>query len=168
MDSSKQNKKHANRTLKKRKKSDMSMFRTRLLIIILGIVAIIILAIILGKQSRNDNDSPKTAVSNHKNDFGMLVGNWRRPDGGYILKIISVDPGGIVSAEYYNPKPINISEAFVNIEKARIRLFIKLQDKGYPGSTYTLFYKPSSDSLLGVYYQAARGKSFEVAFVRKK
>lgn len=168
MDSSKQNKKHASRTEKKRKKSNKSIFSTRLLIIILVIVAFVILILAVGRVSRNNNAGSLVNTSPEKYDFSMLIGRWVRPDGGYILKVNSVDSDGIVNAEYYNPKPINISEAFVIIEKARVKLFIKLQDKGYPGSTYTLFYNPSSDAFLGVYYQAARGQSFEVAFIRGK
>jgi len=49
-----------------------------------------------------------------------------------------------------------------------VKLFIKLQDKGYPGSTYTLYYYPEKDAMAGFYYQAAVGQTYEVVFWRKK
>jgi hypothetical protein len=52
--------------------------------------------------------------------------------------------------------------------KGFVKLFIKLQDKGYPGSTYNLYYYPKKDVLAGFYYQAAIGQTFEVIFLRKK
>jgi hypothetical protein len=47
-------------------------------------------------------------------------------------------------------------------------LFIKLQDEGYPGSIYTLYYYAEKDALAGFYYQAAMQQTFEVVFIRKK
>ena len=49
-----------------------------------------------------------------------------------------------------------------------MKLFIKLQDKGCSGATYTLYYYPGKDALAGFYYQAAIGQTFEVIFLRKK
>jgi len=54
------------------------------------------------------------------------------------------------------------------LKKGFVKLFIKLQDKGDPGSTYTLYYYPEKDALAGFYYQAAIGQTFEVIFLRKK
>jgi len=44
---------------------------------------------------------------------------------------------GSVDAGYFNPGKINIAEANASLWKGLVKLFIKLQDKGYPGSTYT-------------------------------
>jgi hypothetical protein len=52
--------------------------------------------------------------------------------------------------------------------KGLIKLFIKLQDKGYQGSTYTLYYYAEKDALAGFYYQANMDQTFEVVFLRKK
>jgi hypothetical protein len=43
-----------------------------------------------------------------------------------------------------------------------------LQDEGYPGCTYTLFYHPEEDVLAGSYYQAAVDRTYDVIFVRKE
>jgi uncharacterized protein (DUF2147 family) len=103
-----------------------------------------------------------------KPDFVLLKGRWLRPDGGYILTVKDVDPGGKMEAAYYNPRPINVSKAQVTREGANLKVFIELRDAGYPGSTYTLIYDPKTDRLGGVYYQAAIGQRFDVIFTRAK
>ncbi len=75
---------------------------------------------------------------------------------------------GRVEAEYLNPKPIPVSKAEVTRTGGTIRLFIELRGTGYPGSTYTLTYDPTTDELRGIYYQAALQQNFEVAFIRVK
>ena len=49
-----------------------------------------------------------------------------------------------------------------------VKIFIELQDTGYPGSTYTLFYNVQRDVLEGIYYQAAQRQNYNVVFVRMK
>jgi uncharacterized protein (DUF2147 family) len=109
-----------------------------------------------------------STVEKAKPDFGTLKGRWLRPDGGYILSVKDVDPGGKMDAAYYNPRPINVSKAQATREGATLKVFIELRDAGYPGSTYTLIYDPKTDRLGGVYYQAAVGQRFDVFFVRSK
>lgn len=72
-----------------------------------------------------------------------------------------------MDAGYYNPRPINISRAEVSQVDTTTKVFIELQDAGYPGSTYTLAYNPQKDILIGLYYQAAIGQYFDVVFIRK-
>ena len=103
-----------------------------------------------------------------KPDFGKLKGRWMRSDGGYILSVKEVDPGGKMDAAYYNPRPINVSKAQATLEKETLNVFIELRDTGYPGSTYTLSYDPKNDQLGGLYYQAAIQQRFNVIFVRSK
>ena len=101
-------------------------------------------------------------------NFELLTGEWLRTDGGYLIRVSNIKTNGQVKAEYFNPKPINVAEATVSTQKNMMKLFIKLQDKGYPGSTYTLYYYSEKDVLVGFYYQAAMDKTFEVVFFRKK
>ena len=96
-----------------------------------------------------------------------LVGQWVRTDGGYVIHVREIKPDGSVDAGYFNPGEINIAEANVSEWKGLAKLFIKLQDKGYPGSTYTLYYYAEKDALAGFYYQAAIKQTFEVVFERK-
>ena len=110
----------------------------------------------------------ETAVSAEKPDFKVIVGEWVRPDGGYVVHVRDVKPDGSVDAGYYNPKEINIAEANVSLWKGLVKLFIKLQDEGYPGSTYTLYYYAQKDAMAGFYYQAAIGQTFNVVFLRNK
>jgi hypothetical protein len=57
--------------------------------------------------------------------------------------------------------------ANVSLVKGLVKLFIKFQDKGYPGSMFTLYYYREKDALAGFYYQAAIGQTYEVVFIRK-
>jgi hypothetical protein len=109
----------------------------------------------------------ETAASAEQPDFKIIVGEWVRPDGGYVIRVRDVNPDGSVDAGYFNPNRINISEANVSLWKGLVKLYIKLQDKGYPGSTYTLYYFAEKDALAGFYYQAAMDQTFEVVFRRK-
>jgi hypothetical protein len=110
--------------------------------------------------------SPSAAAE--KVDLPKLIGDWVRPDGGYVISIRRIAPDGRVEAAYLNPRPINVSRAEVSVVGDTATLFIELRDAGYPGSTYELSYDPRSDRLAGVYFQAAMGQRFDVVFVRKK
>ena len=110
----------------------------------------------------------KTATSAAQPEFNVIIGEWVRYDGDYTISVRDVNPDGSVDAGYFNPGKINIAEANASLWKGLMKLFIKLQDKGYPGSTYTLYYYPEKDALAGFYYQAAIGQTYEVVFLRKK
>jgi hypothetical protein len=103
-----------------------------------------------------------------KADFERLVGDWLRPDGGYVISIRGIGPDGKADATYLNPRPIKVSRAEVTTSGSAVKLFVELRDIGYPGSTYELVYNPSDDSLAGIYFQAALGQRFDVVFIRKK
>ncbi|MBW1744354.1 MAG: hypothetical protein JRJ47_13140 [Deltaproteobacteria bacterium] len=96
------------------------------------------------------------------------MGRWLRPDGGYIIEIRSIGANGRLDAGYYNPNPINVSLAEASRRGDAVRVFVKLQDMGYPGSSYTLTYDPQRDLLNGTYFQAALNQTFDVIFVRTK
>jgi len=99
-------------------------------------------------------------------DFLALKGRWVRTDGGYVIEIKSVDPGGRIQAAYYNPNPINVSRAQATRSGAAVTVFIELRAPGYPGSTYTLIHDPKSDTLKGIYHQSTLQQNFEVVFIR--
>jgi len=112
---------------------------------------------------------PAATISQQREtpDFDRLVGSWVRPDGGYVIEISKIYPDGKVDAAYFNPRPIHISRSNVSEEDGIIELFIELQGKGYPGSTYTLKYKPEYDAMVGIYFQAVIQQPFDVIFQRK-
>jgi len=122
------------------------------------------------QPSANDDtsgqQSPDMAAPAQKNII-KLIGRWLRPDGGYIIEIANADADGSLDAAYFNPRPINVSQASLTIEEGMIKVFIELRDVGYPGATYSLVYFPQDDTLKGLYYQPSVGRSFEVVFVRK-
>jgi len=99
-------------------------------------------------------------------DFRKLVGRWVRTDTPYVIEIRDVSDDGTLQAAYYNPRPINVSRAVAKEKDGALAVFVELRDVGYPGSTYTLTHDRAKDLLRGVYFQAARQQSFDVAFVR--
>jgi hypothetical protein len=100
--------------------------------------------------------------------FGKLPGKWQRSDGGYIIEIRSVEPGGKMDAAYFNPQPIHVARAEASQQGETVKVFLELRDVNYPGSTYTLAYDPAADQLKGIYYQAVQQQQFEVFFERLK
>jgi hypothetical protein len=98
--------------------------------------------------------------------FGVLLGEWTRPDGGYVLSVLQVAPDGQATVGYYNPRPIRVSKAQARKEGGHVGLFVELNDVNYPGSTYTLGYDPVSGELRGIYFQAVQRVEYEVVFVR--
>jgi len=113
-----------------------------------------------------ESSSDKEASTLKDIQFGNLIGRWRRADGGYIIDIRRIGAKGQMDAVYYNPKSIHISRAEASLKKGAQHIFIELQDVGYPGSTYTLMYRPQQDILAGFYFQAAMKQNFEVVFSR--
>jgi hypothetical protein len=109
----------------------------------------------------------ETAISAEHPDFTKIVGEWVRPDGGYIVHVRDVKSDGSADVGYFNPAKINVAAASVSYWKGLVKLLIKLQDKGYPGSTYTLYYYADKDTMAGFYYQAVMRQTFEVVFTRK-
>jgi len=113
--------------------------------------------------------APASPTATRHPAFAKLEGKWRRPDGGYVIDIASVDAtSGKMDAAYFNPQPIHVAKAMASQEGASTGVFVELQGVNYPGSTYTLVYAPAADQLVGTYYQAALRQQFEVVFQRAK
>jgi len=98
--------------------------------------------------------------------FQILIGRWRRPDGGYVLEIYRVEPGGRLQAAYFNPRSIHVSQARAEQKEGKVQVFIELKDVGYPGATYTLTLDAEQGVLAGSYFQPTAGQSFAVVFYR--
>ena len=120
------------------------------------------------RESDSKIDRDQAERPSNQSDFLKLVGRWVRTDGGYIIEIRNVALDGKMDAGYFNPRPINVSVAEASRSNSGIRVFIELQDQGYPGSTYTLIHDPAKESLEGFYYQAAMQQNFDVIFARVK
>ena len=166
----------------------LQFVRTTLVGGILFLVPIVVLVIVLvlaagllsacGKKEDPPSPAPPPAAINATNQpapvatpnpaFEKLKGKWLRPDGGYIIEIRSVEPGGKMDAGYFNPRPINVSKAEATQDGAVTKVFIELRDVNYPGSTYTLVYDAATERLVGNYFQAGIGQNFAVEFVRQK
>lgn len=94
-----------------------------------------------------------------------LLGRWLRPDGNYIIQINTINEDKKIEAQYFNPKPINIARAEI-IPDDNLHIFIEFNDKGYEGSSYDLIYDPVNDALIGKYFQATYGQTYQIGFIR--
>ena len=94
-----------------------------------------------------------------------LIGRWLRPDGNYVIQINAIKENKKVDAQYFNPNPINIARAEI-IPDTDLRIFIEFNDRGYEGSSYDLKYDLQNDALVGNYFQATYGQTYQIGFVR--
>jgi hypothetical protein len=143
-----------------------------------GLAVIVAVAFLLnrGRPPESQPPTPTAAAATQTSapaaapspEFQKLKGKWQRPDGGYVLEIGEADAGGKLQAGYFNPQPIHVAKAEATRDGGATKVFIELQDTGYPGCTYRLTYDPQSDQLFGVYYQAAMQQSYDVVFARLK
>jgi len=108
------------------------------------------------------------AVVTATNEFAVLRGKWQRGDGDYLIEIKSAAVDGKLDAHYFNPRPINVSQAQASRKDESLQVFVELRDVNYPGSTYKLTYDAKTDQLFGEYFQAAMKQTFDVAFGRVK
>ena len=111
---------------------------------------------------------PAVTASDTPEHYRPLLGEWLRPDGGYVLSVTGVGPDGRAAVAYLNPRPIRVARAEARREGDLVGLFVEFDDVGYPGSTYTLGYDPASGQLKGLYYQAVQRQQFDVYFVRQR
>jgi hypothetical protein len=109
-----------------------------------------------------------TAATKAVPAFEKLRGRWLRDTGGYIIEIRNVEPGGKLDAAYFNPRSIHVGRAEAAQQGGAVKVSVELRDVNYPGSTYTLTYDSKNDRLVGRYYQAVTGETFDVYFVRLK
>jgi hypothetical protein len=140
--------------------------------VVVVVAVVVVSAALLASRDRQPPEasapSPAVVPSEGRLEAQRLVGNWLRPDGGYVLGIRAVDPTGRVEATYSNPRPIHVARAIASSTGSMIKLFVELRDEGYPGSTYDLTYDPNDDTMEGIYFQAQIQQSFDVVFVRMK
>lgn len=112
-----------------------------------------------------DTDGSEPVVVSAE-QIDTIVGRWRRTDGGYVIDIRGIDAAGNLKVAYFNPRPINVSQAQVVQSQGGLHIFVELRDTGYPGATYRLDYDSEKDVLTGLYHQPAVNQTFDVIFVR--
>jgi hypothetical protein len=117
-------------------------------------------------ETKTTNETSTASAA--KADFQTLKGKWVRHGEEYVVELKNVDGSGKMEAGYFNPRPISVSKAEASQEDGTMKVFIELNDVGYPGCTYTLKYDPPNDRLYGVYFQAAMQERYEVFFDRVK
>lgn len=93
-----------------------------------------------------------------------LIGSWMRSDGNYTIKIDKVKDQGYLSASYYNPSPIHTDKTTFKVENNQLKVHMLLNDTNYPKCTYDLIYNDEKQMLLGQYFQATSGQTYNVMF----
>jgi hypothetical protein len=154
-------------------KRRMYLHMAVLVLLTVGVFAAMALLISHSKNTGAQSTAPpatkeSVAKPDHRVGFDSLKGRWQRPDGGYVLEIRDVEAMGKMTAAYFNPRPINVSQAEAALDGTTIKVFIELRDVNYPGATYHLTYDQEGDQLRGVYFQPALQQKFDVFFVRVK
>lgn len=154
-----------------------SLKRAILLTAISSIIILLILFYFFRSEWQADSkmEATPSAISSEQTishsdeapDMKRLLGKWKRTDGDYTVEISSASADGLVDAGYFNPNPINVGRSEWVVDKGILYVMVELQDVNYPGSTYGLQYDPSSDKLLGMYYQAVDESTYNVEFVRQ-
>lgn len=113
------------------------------------------------------NNGNKGSSSNKEVDKNLLIGDWVRTDAQYLIRITKLNDDRTMTAQYFNPNPINVGRANWELSYGNLKIIVEMRDVNYPGSTYTLNYLPDRDMLAGEYYQAVEGITFYVEFNRK-
>ena len=85
--------------------------------------------------------------SAEKQDYTIIAGEWQRTDGSYLVTVSNVQTDGTATVAYFNPRPIHVEQGAITTQEGLVKLFIQLRDKGYEGSTYTLYYYAEKDAL---------------------
>jgi hypothetical protein len=134
----------------------------------LAVLAFAAVACVASLQAQTPAASPARPGAKAAAGFGVLIGRWLRPDGGYVINIRGVDAEGRLDAAYANPNPLPFARAEAARDGKTLKLFFKITAGGYGGSTYTLAYDPENDVLKGIYYQAVAQQRFDVYFIRSK
>jgi len=115
------------------------------------------------------NKESGTSTSSSKEvDKNILIGDWVRTDAQYLIRITKLNDDGTMTAQYFNPNPINVGKANWESGYGNLKAIVEMRDVNYPGSTYTLNYLPDRDILAGEYYQAVEGLTFYVEFARRR
>ncbi|MFO0903534.1 MAG: hypothetical protein U0939_11065 [Pirellulales bacterium] len=118
------------------------------------------------------SSSAQSSAAGHSADehsseaLQKLVGRWKRSDADYVLKIKSVDAQGQIEATYLNPSQIHVEKANAHSHGDAAHLTVELRDVNYPGCIYDLHLDATADQLVGTYFQAALGETYEVKFER--
>lgn len=122
------------------------------------------------EQQMNGTDNAADAVQGPiaaPPDKNKLAGDWLRSDAGYRIQLSGPADSGILSAAYFNPQPIHVGKAKWTLDNGVLKVYVELNDENYPGSHYDLIYLAEKDLLVGKYFQAVEGVTYDVLFQRK-
>jgi hypothetical protein len=104
--------------------------RIAIVLVTLGVMIFSGLVLSCGKNTEQDTtkdqatSSESNAPGHPQRDLKKLVGRWLRPDGGYVIEIQDVRHNGGLDAGYFNPRPINVSQANASLKGDALEVFV--------------------------------------------
>lgn len=110
------------------------------------------------------SEPTQAAAPAPQQDPNDLLGRWMRTDGNYAIEISSLMSEGKMIAKYFNPNPIKCDKTTYSSENDQLSVHIQLNDTNYPKCTYDLTYREDNKILLGKYFQAQTGQTYDVVF----
>ena len=143
----------------------MTKLQSRITVYIFALSILTVIGFSACKENetvKKENIKPTVKI-----DKQLLQGSWVRTDAEYQIKLSDVQGNGIIRAEYFNPRPINVSKSNWMNAEGFLKVYIELRDENYPGSNYNLTYIPERDMLVGDYFQAVESVTYYVEFVRQ-
>jgi len=154
----------------------MSAMKSKKLVVLILSSSIILLSFSCNQAGeKKETIEPNSTVSEpavqpprKSADSSVLIGDWVRTDAPYEIKISELSANGALKVGYFNPRSINVGKASWTSADGAIKIYIELRDVNYPGSNYNLTYLPENDSLVGKYFQAVEGVTYDIGFSRKK
>lgn len=140
---------------------------------------IVVALFMLGCNTTTQQDAQKVKATDHSASAGpasaaalpdknLLAGDWLRSDAGYRLQLSSFGDSGNMNAAYFNPNAIHVEKAGWSAGNGVLKVYVELNDENYPGSNYDLMYLAEKDLLIGKYFQAVEGVTYDVLFQRKR
>ena len=149
-------------------------FKKQLVIFLSSVIVVISFSCNQAEENKetiepsNTTNEPVVEKPKKMVDSSLLVGDWIRTDAPYEIKISALSGNGVLKAGYFNPRSINVGKALWTSADGTLKIYIELRDVNYPGSKYDLTYFPGNDTLVGKYFQAVEGVTYDVGFSRKK
>jgi hypothetical protein len=95
----------------------------------LAVLAFAAVACVASLQAQTPAASPARPGAKAAAGFGVLIGRWLRPDGGYVINIRGVDAEGRLDAAYANPNPLPFARAEAARDGKTLKLFFKITSR---------------------------------------
>ena len=80
-----------------------------------------------------NNSTEKKSDSASKVEKTSIIGDWLRTDAQYLIRITKLNDNGTMTAQYFNPNPINVGKANWESSYGNLKAIVEMRDVNYPG-----------------------------------